>query len=106
MSKRGVVGVQALLIELLISGFFAAAYLKARKRAPFSGTISLRTLFALGRLERLKRWWRQWFSMALLVLATRKQIECPVIAEVKALAMFILAAPALKLPIPSRMRRV
>jgi hypothetical protein len=76
-----------LLIELLVSGFFATACLKARAGAAFSP----REFFKLlPRLERLRRTRWQWFSMVLLLFVIRKQIGVPVVVEFTALAQFLI----------------
>lgn len=100
---------QALLVELLISGFFAVACVRAREQASYSGALSPRTLLSLtNRIERLKRSRWQWFSIVLLLLVARMQIGRPIIAEFTALAMLVLffAAPTAKQSLTSGMRRV
>ncbi len=94
-------GAQALLVELLISGFFAVACMRARDKSSFSSAITPRTLFSLtSRLERLKRSRWQWFSMVLLLVFVRMQVGKPIMAEVTALALFILfiVLPVAKAP--------
>lgn len=90
---------QAFFIELLLSGFFAVACLKARAGATTEIALSPRALFALAsRLERLRRSRWQWFSMVLLLVLVRMQQGAPVVAELTGLAMFILflAMPSAK----------
>jgi len=90
---------QALLIEILLSGFFAVACLRARAEAPSLQGLAPKRLFALtGRLERLRRSRWQWFSMVLLLVLMRVQIGVPLVAEVTAAAEFIafLALPSMK----------
>ncbi len=91
-------GTQALLVELLLSGFFAVACFRARATALESVQVAPRTLFALtDRLERLRRSRWQWFSMVLVLIFVRLQRGAPMVAELTALAQFIvfLALPTL-----------
>ena len=82
---------QALLVELLLSGFFAVACFRARATPPESMSIAPRTLFILtDRLERLRRSRWQWFAMVLLLVMVRVQRGAPMIAELTVLAQFIL----------------
>jgi hypothetical protein len=92
-------GTQALLIEILISGFFAIACFRARADSyGSSGLVPQRLFMLTDRLERLKssRW--QWFAMVLLLFVLRKQMGAPMVAEFTALAQFLvfLALPTAK----------
>lgn len=91
--------IQALLVEVLLSGFFAIACFRARAEGPSVDGLAPQRLFMLtDRLERLKssRW--QWFAMVLLLFVMRKQMGTPVVAEFTALAQFLvfLALPTAK----------
>jgi hypothetical protein len=93
------VGTQSLLVELLLSGFFAVACFRARAEAPTTSGLAPQRLFALtDRLERLRRSRWQWFAMVLLLFVMRKQMGAPMVAEVTALAQFLvfLALPTFK----------
>src|SRR6516165_3576985 len=82
---------QALLIEILLSGFFAIACFRARVQTSDIRGLAPRKLFKLiGRIERLRitRW--QWSSMVLLLVIVRLQQGSPVIAEMTALMQFLL----------------
>ena len=108
VSSGGSLSRQALLLELLLSGFFAVACFRARATAFDSMKIVPRTLFALtDRLERLRctRW--QWASMVLLLVIVRIQWGTPMMAELTVLAQFILflALPAQKLPLEAIRRQ-
>jgi hypothetical protein len=82
---------QALLVELLLSGFFAVACFRARAGSPSIHDLVPGRLFALtDRLERLRRSRWQWFAMVLLLFVMRKQVGTPMIAEVTAAAQFIV----------------
>ena len=99
---------QALLVEILISGFFAIACFRARSEAPSANGLAPQRLFTLvDRLERLKlsRW--QWFAMVLLLFVMRKQIGTPLVAEFTALAQFLvfLALPTAKQASGAMLRR-
>ena len=98
---------QQLLIELLISGFFAIACLRARAESPSKIAFAPRSLFALtDRLERIKRSRWQWFAMVLLLVVVRMQVGKPLVAEITALAMFalFLAMPTAKGVFPAGRR--
>jgi len=92
--------VQALMIELLISGFFAVACFRSRAMvSPNISGVTPREVFGLtGRLERLRRSRWQWCCMVLLLLVVRTQVGAPVVAELTAVAEFIvfLALPAVQ----------
>jgi hypothetical protein len=93
---------QALLLELLLSGFFAVACFRARETSFDSMKITPRALFVLtDRLERLRRTRWQWASMVLLLVVVRMQWGVPMVAELTVLAEFILflALPAQKAPL-------
>ncbi len=91
---------QALLLELLVSGFFAIACFKARAAAD-PGPIALRPrdLFRLtDRVERLSRSRWQWFTMVGLLILVRLQMGVPLVVELTAAAQFVvfLALPVAK----------
>ena len=82
---------EALLAELLLSGFFAIACLQARAESPSVAGLAPNRLLALtGRLERLRRSRWQWFCMVLLLVVMRMQIGAPVLLEFTAAAEFLL----------------
>ena len=82
-------GTQALLIEMLLSGFFAIACFRARAKEAGSVRTTVRTLFRLtDRLERLRRSRWQWFAMVLLLVVVRMQWGTPMMAEITVLAQF------------------
>ena len=92
---------KALLLELLISGFFAIGCFKARATNLGSAAVTRRNFFRLkDRLERLSitRW--QWFSLVLVVMAVRLQSGVPLMVELTAAAQFVifLALPVQKEP--------
>ena len=66
---------ETLLFELLISGFFAVACIRACVPANPGGKLAFSDLFRFpGRLERLQRTRWQWFSMVAVLLILRLQI--------------------------------
>ncbi len=82
---------QALLIEMLLSGFFAVACFRARAKTLDSMRIAPRALFVLtDRLERLRRSRWQWCSMVLVLVLVRLQKGTPIVAELTVLAQFIV----------------
>ena len=90
-------GTQALLVEVLISAFFAVACFRARAESVSTHGLAPQRLFVLtDRLERLRRTRWQWFAMVLLLVFVRLQVGAPMVAELTALAQFIvfLALPS------------
>jgi hypothetical protein len=88
---------EALLVEMLLSGFFAIACFKARA----SDAHELRPkdlLYLSDRVERLRRTRWQWCAMVLVLVFTRMQVQAPIVAELTALVQFIvfLALPTNK----------
>jgi hypothetical protein len=82
---------QALLVEVLLSAFFAVACFRARSGSSDVRGLAPKRLFVLtDRIERLRisRW--QWCSMVVLLLLVRMQHGAPMVAEVTVLAQFIL----------------
>lgn len=100
VSTGGHVTSQALMIELLIAGFFAVACFRARATTtPDLAGITPRGLFGLtGRLERLRRSRWQWFCMVLLLAVVRVQAGTPLVAELTVAAQFLvfLALPSVE----------
>lgn len=99
-------GTQPFFVEILLSGFFAVACLRARTEAPTMRGLAPKRLFALtGRLERLRRSRWQWFSMVLLLVLMRVQMGAPLMAELTVAAQFIvfLALPTSE-PLPAAVR--
>lgn len=82
---------KALFLELLISGFFAVACLKARAVEP--GEIALRPrdmLRLTDRVERMSRSRWQWFAMAGILVLVRLQTGVPMVVELTALMQLIV----------------
>jgi len=80
-----------MLMEILLSGFFALACFKARADAPsMHGLAPQRLLMLVDRVERLRRSRWQWFAMVLLLMVMRMQTGVPMVAEVTVLAQFVL----------------
>ena len=83
--------VKAILIELLLAGFFAVACLKARVPAAPDQPPSLSDLFRMpSRLERLRRSRWQWFAMVGFTLVLRLQEQLPLTIELMVLLEFAL----------------
>jgi hypothetical protein len=80
---------EAMLLEVLLSGFFAIACFKAR--AADAHELRFKDLFYLtDRLERLRRTRWQWCAMVLLIVFGRMQVQAPILAELTGLAQFFL----------------
>jgi hypothetical protein len=83
--------IRSLLVEMLLSSFFALACFRARAQSPALANFAPRELFVLvDRLERLRRTRWQWFSMVLVLVVVRMQLGIPMVAEVTALLQFII----------------
>ncbi len=98
---------QSLLVEMLLSAFFAIACFRARAEEPSMSALTPKKIFILtDRLERLRRSRWQWFAMVLLLVVVRMQLGQPLMAELTVLAQFILflALPAYK-PVAQVLRR-
>lgn len=88
-----------MLVEVLLSGFFALACFKARAEAPsMHGLAPQRLLMLVDRLERLRRSRWQWFAMVLMVMVLRMQAGLPMVVELTVVAQFVvfLALPTQK----------
>jgi hypothetical protein len=84
-------GTQALLVEALLSGFFAVACFRARAGSAGMRELTPRRLFVLtDRVERLRRSRWQWCSMIALLVLVRLQSGTPLVAELTVLAQFIV----------------
>ena len=84
--------IQALFLELLVSGFFAIACFKARAVAePGQMALRPRDLFRLtDRVERLSRSRWQWFSMVGILILVRMQAGVPLVVELTAAVQFVI----------------
>jgi hypothetical protein len=81
----------ALLVEVLLAGFFAIACIKAHGPFKVDSKNKLSDFFHLSnRLERLRRSRWQWFSMVLLVLALRMVQGEPLIVELIVIVQLIV----------------
>ena len=82
---------ETVLFELLISGFFAIACIRACVPASPGGKLAFSDLFRFpGRLERLQRTRWQWFSMVALLLVIRLQAGLPLVLEFIVAAEFLI----------------
>jgi hypothetical protein len=89
--RGGTVGTQALLVELLLSAFFAVACIRARAGSSSTWGLTPQKLFVLtDRLERLRRSRWQWFSMVLLLVMLRLQRGTPMVAELTVAAQLLV----------------
>lgn len=92
---------KALLLELLISGFFAIACFRARGGDVNKVAVNPRELLRLtDRLDRLSRTRWQWFSMVLILVFVRLESGVPLVVELTAALQFVifLALPVQKQP--------
>jgi hypothetical protein len=98
--KENFMNTKWLLLELLISGFFAIACLRARPEGIRDAATRPRDLLRLtGRLERLRRTRWQWSAMVLVIVCVRLQAGLPLIAELTAALQFVVF---LALPVQER----
>jgi hypothetical protein len=83
---------QAMLLELLVSGFFAIACFKARAARELGAlALSPRDFLRLtDRLDRLSRTRYQWIAVAAILLLVRLQVGLPLIVELTAAVQFII----------------
>ena len=90
-------GLQAILVELMLSGFFAVACFKARAEEPELAGLAPQKLFMLtDRIERLRKSRLQWCAMVMLLIVMRMQQGTPLVAEFTVAVQFLifLALPA------------
>lgn len=91
----------SLLLELLISGFFAIACFRTRAvTAGISAMNPLDMLRLTNRLERLRKTRWQWCAMVLVLLLVRVQSGLPLVVELTAALQFVvfLSLPEKKQP--------
>jgi len=80
-----------ILIEILLSGFFAIACFRSRAEVPSISGLTPQRIFALSdRIERMRRSRWQWFAIVLLLVVTRLQLHAPIVAELTVLVQFIV----------------
>ena len=73
---------KSIFLELLLSGFFAIACLKAKAATGNLRAAKLKDFLRLtDRLERLRRSRWQWFSSVLLLVVVRLQSGLPLVVE-------------------------
>ncbi len=86
---------RTILLELLLSGFFAVACLRAclpaapESKPGFSG-LATALLGLPGRIERLRRSRWQWFAMVSLMIVLRLQQQLPLVLELMAAFQFLV----------------
>jgi len=84
-------GTQALLVEVLLSAFFAVACFRARAQSSNVWGLTPQKLFILtDRIERLRRSRWQWFAMVLLLVLLRLQRGAPMVAELTVAAQMLV----------------
>ncbi len=87
--------VRTVLLELLLSGFFAVACLRACLPAAAGarngfGGFAMALLGMPGRIERLRRSRWQWFAMVSLMIVLRLQQQLPLVLELMAAFQFLV----------------
>ncbi len=84
-------GLQGFLLEMLLTGFFAVACMRARVEPIGENLPKLSDLFAFrSRIERLQRSRWQWCSIVLLLIVARLQWRLPLFVEITFLVMLVL----------------
>jgi hypothetical protein len=83
---------QALLLELLVSGFFAIACFKARPEGDLRQVAArpMDLLRLTDRITRLSRTRWQWFAMVGIIALVRMQVGVPLVVELTAAIQFIV----------------
>ncbi len=82
---------RTVLLELLLSGFFAVACIRASAPIHSGDSSFLANLLRFpGRIERLRRSRWQWFAMVALMVVLRLQQQLPPILELMAAFQFLL----------------
>ena len=82
---------RTVLLELLLSGFFAVACIRASGPINWGEGAFLTNLLRFpGRIERLRRSRWQWFAMVSLMIVLRLQEQLPPILELMAAFQFLL----------------
>lgn len=81
---------QALLLELLVSGFFAIACFNARADTQRVAVRPRDLLRLTDRITRLSRTRWQWFSMVGVIALIRMQAGVPLVVELTAALQFIV----------------
>jgi len=82
---------RTLLLELLLSGFFAVACIRASVPADSGDEAFVARLLRFpGRIERLRRSRWQWFAMVSLMIVLRLQQQLPLVLELTAALQFLL----------------
>ncbi len=90
------------LIELLLAGFFAVAFIRAHGPLAADKRMAFADFFRLSdRVERLRRSRWQWFSMVLLMLIIRLQGQLPWTLELMVVVQFVVF---LALPVQPRVK--
>src|SRR5258708_1598815 len=80
-----------MLIEAILSGFFAVACIRACVPVTPGDKLSFKNLLRFpGRIERLRRSRWQWFSMVALLLVVRLQAGIPLVLEIIVAAEFLI----------------
>ena len=91
------------LFELLLTGFFALACLRAQVAHDGGRPVQLNELFRFrGRIERLRRTRVQWISILVLLILARLQWSLSLFVEMLAALMFVafIALPTAKPAVP------
>jgi hypothetical protein len=79
------------LIELLLAGFFAVAFIRAHGPLATDRRMAFADFFRLSdRIERLRRSRWQWFSMVLLMLIVRLQGQLSWMLELMVVVQFAI----------------
>ena len=90
-------GTQGFLLELLLTGFFAIACMRARATPITDNPVRFGDLFSFrSRIERLRRSRWQWCSIVVLLIIARLQWGLPMFVEITfaALLALFLAIPS------------
>jgi len=89
--KDNAMGIGGLLLEMLLTGFFAVACMRARVMPKPGEQMRLADTFRFtGRIERMRRSRAQWCSIILLLILARVQWAIPMFVEITFAVLLVL----------------
>lgn len=84
-------GVGGLLLEMLLTGFFAVACMRARVKPNPGESMRFADIFCFtGRIERMRQSRWQWCSILVLLILARVQWSIPMFVEITFVLLLVL----------------